>query len=158
MHPRLRQMRLHRQRMLPHRPHQTKVVPLHLLPPARPPTLHSLKVKHPRERPLHKATLNTGISLSLCSLFQKTCVGACRDYVSPFSLRSVVFALVSRSAYGYDVNSEAFKQWQAQQQQQYAAYYAAQGYSGAGAAGAPAQPSDGAPPPPPTDAPPAPPV
>ncbi|KAH6914020.1 hypothetical protein BKA70DRAFT_1181925 [Coprinopsis sp. MPI-PUGE-AT-0042] len=54
------------------------------------------------------------------------------------------------AAYGYDVNSQEFKDWQASQQQQYAQYYAAyaqqgQQYSGA----APAPPSDAPPPPPP---------
>jgi hypothetical protein len=38
------------------------------------------------------------------------------------------------AAYGYDVNSEQFKQWQASQQQQYAAYYASQGYGTNGSA------------------------
>ncbi|KAG6896354.1 hypothetical protein C0992_008816 [Termitomyces sp. T32_za158] len=60
------------------------------------------------------------------------------------------------AAYGYDVNSTEFKEWQAGQQQQYAQYYAQQGYSmyGDGAAAAsstPAPPpSDAAPPPPPS--------
>ncbi|KAK7683537.1 hypothetical protein QCA50_013372 [Cerrena zonata] len=66
------------------------------------------------------------------------------------------------AAYGYDVNSPEFKEWQAQQQQQYAQYYAQQGYDASGApvdpsqaqaqaqAAAPAPPpSDPAPPPPP---------
>ncbi|KAH8101920.1 hypothetical protein BXZ70DRAFT_932475 [Cristinia sonorae] len=59
------------------------------------------------------------------------------------------------AAYGYDVNSPQFKEWQ-QQQQQYAQYYAQQGYSangtavpGAAANGAAPPPSDPAPPPPP---------
>ncbi|KAF8156794.1 hypothetical protein B0H34DRAFT_710601 [Crassisporium funariophilum] len=46
------------------------------------------------------------------------------------------------AAYGYDVNSAEFKEWQASQQQQYAQYYAA--YAGA------AQPGDAPPPPPPS--------
>jgi len=46
------------------------------------------------------------------------------------------------AAYGYDVNSPEFKEWQASQQQQYSQYYAAY-------ANAAAQPTD-APPPPPT--------
>lgn len=49
------------------------------------------------------------------------------------------------AAYGYDVNSTEFKEWQSSQQQQYAQYYAA--YAGGGAA--PAPPSGEAPPPPP---------
>ncbi|OSD08734.1 eukaryotic type KH-domain (KH-domain type I) [Trametes coccinea BRFM310] len=61
------------------------------------------------------------------------------------------------AAYGYDVNSPQFKEWQAQQAQQYAQYYAQAGYT-AGATGttptpsAPGSappPSDPAPPPPP---------
>ncbi|GLB39051.1 putative K homology RNA-binding domain containing protein [Lyophyllum shimeji] len=55
------------------------------------------------------------------------------------------------AAYGYDVNSPEFKEWQASQQQQYAQYYASQGYDPAAygaAAGAP-QPNEAAPPPPP---------
>lgn len=51
-----------------------------------------------------------------------------------------------RAAYGYDVNSAEFKEWQASQQQQYAQYYAA--YAQAAAAG-PAQPTEAPPPPPP---------
>ncbi|OJT03482.1 hypothetical protein TRAPUB_5901 [Trametes pubescens] len=64
------------------------------------------------------------------------------------------------AAYGYDVNSPQFKEWQTQQAQQYAQYYAQAGYpagatdaSGAAmAAAAPGSappPSDPAPPPPP---------
>ncbi|KAG5637122.1 hypothetical protein H0H81_005715 [Sphagnurus paluster] len=57
------------------------------------------------------------------------------------------------AAYGYDVTTPEFKEWQASQQQQYAQYYASQGYDPAtyGAAAAPAAPppSDAAPPPPP---------
>ncbi|KAG6915690.1 hypothetical protein DXG01_010418 [Tephrocybe rancida] len=57
------------------------------------------------------------------------------------------------AAYGYDVNSPEFKEWQTSQQQQYAQYYAQQGYDpaayGAGAAPAAPPPSDAAPPPPP---------
>ncbi|KAF8201382.1 hypothetical protein BJ912DRAFT_945211 [Pholiota molesta] len=49
------------------------------------------------------------------------------------------------AAYGYDVNSPEFKEWQASQQAQYAQYYAAYA-SSAGAA----QPSDAPPPPPPS--------
>jgi hypothetical protein len=48
------------------------------------------------------------------------------------------------AAYGYDVNSPEFKEWQASQQQQYQQYYAAY----AASAGA-APPSDEPPPPPP---------
>ena len=61
-----------------------------------------------------------------------------------------------RAAYGYDVNSPEFKEWQASQTAQYKQYYASQGYTadaaaaGAGAAAAPAPPpSEPAPPPPP---------
>ncbi|KAH9477845.1 hypothetical protein JR316_0010077 [Psilocybe cubensis] len=50
------------------------------------------------------------------------------------------------AAYGYDVNSAEFKEWQASQQQQYAQYYAAY----AGAAATATQPSDAPPPPPPS--------
>ncbi|KAG6852595.1 hypothetical protein C0991_010720 [Blastosporella zonata] len=55
------------------------------------------------------------------------------------------------AAYGYDVNSPEFKEWQASQQQQYAQYYAQQGYDPAvyGATPAAPPPSDAAPPPPP---------
>ncbi|CAL1708958.1 unnamed protein product [Somion occarium] len=63
------------------------------------------------------------------------------------------------AAYGYDVNSPEFKQWQEQQAQQYAQYYAQQGYTGvpgsdpsqaaAVAGGAAPPPSEPAPPPPP---------
>ncbi|KNZ81591.1 hypothetical protein J132_11223 [Termitomyces sp. J132] len=61
------------------------------------------------------------------------------------------------AAYGYDVNSKEFKDWQASQQQQYAQYYAQQGYNPAtygdgvmAASSTPAPPpSDAAPPPPP---------
>ncbi|KDR68433.1 hypothetical protein GALMADRAFT_257162 [Galerina marginata CBS 339.88] len=49
------------------------------------------------------------------------------------------------AAYGYDVNSAEFKEWQASQQQQYAQYYAA--YAAGGGA---AQPSEAPPPPPPS--------
>ncbi|PPQ89270.1 hypothetical protein CVT25_001354 [Psilocybe cyanescens] len=49
------------------------------------------------------------------------------------------------AAYGYDVNSAEFKEWQASQQQQYAQYYAA--YAASSAA---TQPSDAPPPPPPS--------
>ncbi|KAJ6458149.1 KH domain-containing protein [Mycena vitilis] len=53
------------------------------------------------------------------------------------------------AAYGYDVNSEQFKEWAASQQQQYTQYYAQAGQAGAQApvpdGAAPAQP----PPPPP---------
>ncbi|KAJ7221891.1 hypothetical protein C8J57DRAFT_1392442 [Mycena rebaudengoi] len=47
------------------------------------------------------------------------------------------------AAYGYDVNSEQFKEWAATQQQQYSQYYATQ------AAAAPAAPTQPPPPPPP---------
>ncbi|KAN0111722.1 hypothetical protein V8E52_008283 [Russula decolorans] len=58
------------------------------------------------------------------------------------------------AAYGYDVNSSEFKEWQASQMQQYNQYYASAAGSDAGAAGAgpaaPAPPpSEPAPPPPP---------
>ncbi|TCD68691.1 hypothetical protein EIP91_009975 [Steccherinum ochraceum] len=63
------------------------------------------------------------------------------------------------AAYGYDVNSPQFKEWQQQQQQQYAQYYAQQGYPANGTdpaapaapngAPPPAPPSEPAPPPPP---------
>ncbi|KAG5642649.1 hypothetical protein DXG03_002388 [Asterophora parasitica] len=59
------------------------------------------------------------------------------------------------AAYGYDVNTPEFKEWQASQQQQYAQYYASQGYdaaayaAGGGAAPAAPPPGDAAPPPPP---------
>jgi len=59
------------------------------------------------------------------------------------------------AAYGYDVNSPEFKEWQASQTAQYKQYYASQGYSdpaAAAAAGAVAPappPSEPAPPPPP---------
>ncbi|TDL24653.1 hypothetical protein BD410DRAFT_98865 [Rickenella mellea] len=63
------------------------------------------------------------------------------------------------AAYGYDINSPQFKEWQAQQQQQYAQYYAQQGYGGAATTGGPQSPSapNGAPPPPPPSSEPAPP-
>jgi len=52
------------------------------------------------------------------------------------------------AAYGYDVNSPQFKEWQ-QQQQQYAQYYAQQGYGATGTTGTtPTQPGEPAPPPP----------
>jgi len=51
------------------------------------------------------------------------------------------------AAYGYDVNSAEFKEWQAGQQQQYAQYYAAYAANGGAAA---QQPSEASPPPPPT--------
>jgi hypothetical protein len=54
--------------------------------------------------------------------------------------------LLIRAAYGYDVNSAEFKEWQASQQQQYAQYYAAYANGGAGAQ----QPSEAPPPPPPS--------
>ena len=63
-----------------------------------------------------------------------------------------------RAAYGYDVNSPEFKEWQASQTAQYKQYYASQGYTpgsdpaAAAAAGAVAPappPSEPAPPPPP---------
>jgi len=65
------------------------------------------------------------------------------------------------AAYGYDVNSPEFKEWQASQTAQYNQYYASQGYAapgtdtsaaGAGGLGAAAPappPSEPAPPPPP---------
>jgi len=62
-----------------------------------------------------------------------------------------------RAAYGYDVNSPEFKEWQASQMVQYKQYYASQGYTadsdaaaaGAGAAAPAPPPSEPAPPPPP---------
>ncbi|KAG8221115.1 hypothetical protein J3R82DRAFT_2642 [Butyriboletus roseoflavus] len=54
--------------------------------------------------------------------------------------------------FGYDVNSQQFKEWAASQQQQYTQYYAQQGYGAGdapGGAGGPPAPSDGVPPPPP---------
>lgn len=64
-----------------------------------------------------------------------------------------------RAAYGYDVNSPEFKEWQASQMAQYNQYYASQGYTapgsdaaaaGGGGAAVPAPPpSEPAPPPPP---------
>lgn len=51
------------------------------------------------------------------------------------------------AAYGYDVNSAEFKEWQASQQQQYAQYYAA--YAQQATPGGAQQPSDAPPPPPP---------
>jgi hypothetical protein len=63
--------------------------------------------------------------------------------------------LFDRAAYGYDVNSEAFKQWQAQQQQQYSAQYPgyAQAYGDAAAptTSVPPPSDEVAPPPPPTE-------
>ncbi|KAJ7623702.1 KH domain-containing protein [Roridomyces roridus] len=56
------------------------------------------------------------------------------------------------AAYGYDVNSDQFKEWAAQQQQQYSQYYA-QGGSAPGADGAAAPPAPAQPAPPPPDAP-----
>jgi len=60
------------------------------------------------------------------------------------------------AAYGYDVNSPEFKEWQASQTAQYKQYYASQGYTapdataaGAGAAAPAPPPSEPAPPPPP---------
>ncbi|THH15244.1 hypothetical protein EW146_g5203 [Bondarzewia mesenterica] len=52
------------------------------------------------------------------------------------------------AAFGYDVNSQQFKDWQASQQQQYAAQYYAQGYSATqpGATGAAPPPNEPAPP------------
>ncbi|KAJ3569202.1 hypothetical protein NP233_g5205 [Leucocoprinus birnbaumii] len=66
------------------------------------------------------------------------------------------------SAYGYDVNSQEFKDWASGLQSQYAQYYANQGQTGAEAGGAPGgypPAPGGAPPPPPpsSDAPPPPP-
>ncbi|KZS97247.1 hypothetical protein SISNIDRAFT_406251 [Sistotremastrum niveocremeum HHB9708] len=62
------------------------------------------------------------------------------------------------AAYGYDVNSAQFKEWQASQQAQYAQYYATYGAQGAQGAGGqapppPAHAPEGAPPPPPPPAP-----
>jgi len=66
-----------------------------------------------------------------------------------------------RAAYGYDVNSPEFKEWQASQTAQYKQYYASQGYTApgsdaaaaaggvAGAAPPAPPPSEPAPPPPP---------
>ncbi|RXW16948.1 hypothetical protein EST38_g8904 [Candolleomyces aberdarensis] len=51
------------------------------------------------------------------------------------------------AAYGYDVNSAQFKEWQASQQQQYAQYYAA--YAQTATTSGPAQPTEAPPPPPP---------
>ncbi|KAF9530024.1 hypothetical protein CPB83DRAFT_764055 [Crepidotus variabilis] len=61
-------------------------------------------------------------------------------------------AASAQAAYGYDINSAEFKQWQESQQQQYAQYYAAYA-ANAGAAPAPpsgAAPSEPPPPPPPS--------
>ncbi|KIM42119.1 hypothetical protein M413DRAFT_127412 [Hebeloma cylindrosporum] len=63
----------------------------------------------------------------------------------PFSCQLV--DVLIRAAYGYDVNSAEFKEWQASQQQQYAQYYAA--YAAGGGATA-QQPSEAPPPPPPS--------
>ncbi|KAF5318677.1 hypothetical protein D9619_010918 [Psilocybe cf. subviscida] len=54
------------------------------------------------------------------------------------------------AAYGYDVNSTEFKEWQASQQQQYAQYYASYAQQPPGDA---QQPSDAPPPPPPSQSP-----
>ncbi|KAF8882156.1 hypothetical protein CPB84DRAFT_1817151 [Gymnopilus junonius] len=53
------------------------------------------------------------------------------------------------AAYGYDVNSPEFKEWQASQQAQYAQYYASYAAGSGGTPGAPAAPPSEAPPPPP---------
>ncbi|KAF9566493.1 hypothetical protein CPC08DRAFT_628340 [Agrocybe pediades] len=52
------------------------------------------------------------------------------------------------AAYGYDVNSQEFKDWQASQQAQYAQYYAQYAAAGGATPAAP-PPSEAAPPPPP---------
>ncbi|KAF8916141.1 hypothetical protein CPB85DRAFT_1216939 [Mucidula mucida] len=52
------------------------------------------------------------------------------------------------AAYGYDVNSDQFKEWMASQQQAYTQYYA-QAYGAAGGAPAPPSQPDQPPPPPP---------
>jgi hypothetical protein len=76
----------------------------------------------------------------------------------PCETRVTPTRMFHRAAYGYDVNSPEFKEWQASQMAQYKQYYASQGYAapgsdaaGAGAsAAAPAPPpSEPAPPPPP---------
>ncbi|KAF5361964.1 hypothetical protein D9756_002194 [Leucocoprinus leucothites] len=64
------------------------------------------------------------------------------------------------AAYGYDVNSQEFKDWAAGLQSQYTQYYTGQGQPGADAGGVPGYaPPGGAPPPPPpsSEAPPPPP-
>nr|VWO95962.1 Uncharacterized protein [Ganoderma boninense] len=64
------------------------------------------------------------------------------------------------AAYGYDVNSPQFKEWQAQQQQQYAQYYTQGGYGQTGTSATPggssAPPAPGTAPPPSDPAPPPP--
>jgi hypothetical protein len=70
---------------------------------------------------------------------------------------SPLLTLPYRAAYGYDVNSPEFKEWQTSQMAQYKQYYASQGYAApgsdtataSGGAAAPAPPSEPAPPPPP---------
>jgi hypothetical protein len=71
---------------------------------------------------------------------------------------SPLLTLPYRAAYGYDVNSPEFKDWQTSQMAQYKQYYSSQGYevpssdpaaASAGGAAAPAPPSEPAPPPPP---------
>jgi hypothetical protein len=72
-------------------------------------------------------------------------------FIIVIALHSLI-KLPCRAAYGYDVNSEQFKEWAATQQAQYSQYYAAQGQPGA--AGGAAPPTDA---PPPGDQPPPPP-
>lgn len=131
-----------------HRHHQKTVLLLHLL--ARPPQVHPQRPELLPLLQLNRLRLNTPLIGSLVH--------------SSSALQYIYFAIPGnhRAAYGYDVNSEAFKEWQAQQQQQYAAYYAAQGYPVAATADpasaiagtnplppAAAPPSNDPPPPPP---------
>jgi hypothetical protein len=123
----------------------------------------------------HLARWSSACSVSVRSgsrrcRFGAKCRRLCRLLVLCFMVCGGFHAdMLFRAAYGYDVNSEAFKEWQAQTQQQYAAYYAAQGYpvgatanvaSGTPSAPGAAASSEASPPPPPppsNDAPPPPP-
>lgn len=71
----------------------------------------------------------------------------------PFETRVTPTRMFHRAAYGYDVNSPEFKEWQESQMAQYKQYYASQGYteSDAAAAAAGAAAAAAAPAPPPSE-------
>lgn len=82
-------------------------------------------------------------------------IGMLFQYIPP-SLTD--WALLYRAAYGYDVNSNEFKDWAAGLQTQYAQYYASQGQPGE-AGYTPSAPGSAPPPPPPnSEVPPPPPA
>lgn len=151
LHPRVMLLRLRPPKTeLSHRNHR-QMVP-------RAPRKMLYQAKHQIQMHIH----NTGINIfSSCLKPGEKCTPS-HDLLFAFlrcaallgntpsgSVLSHAMPMLYRAAYGYDVNSEQFKQWQATQQQQYASYYAGQGYDSTGVASGAAAGNSGAQPPPP---------